>query len=188
MEKQKSIMAVGFILIAMLSFFITKESNEPTDTAENNFKIESADVQNPKKVPANEIVTVQQFPTEKISTEETTEDKVKQTLKNYYQHITEKNFQAAYSILSWDMQNIMGTSENFSRGYDTTISSTAQNISVVSNSETEFVLGYDLTARDRFENNRIKVQNFRGTAVLKFFEDRWYIDNKSVKTIGEHIE
>ena len=172
----------------MLSFFITKGSNEP-NLAENNFKINRQDkIESVSGQTSNEISTVQQIPIEKIPIAETAEDKVKRTLKSYYQYITEKNFQAAYSILSWEMQNIMGTYENFSRGYDTTISSTAQNISVVSNSESEFVLDYDLIARDRFKNNRIQVQNFRGTAVLKFFEDSWYIDNMTVKKLGEHIE
>lgn len=122
------------------------------------------------------------------STEESAEDKAKQTLKNYYQYITETNFQKAYSILSWEMQNIMGTYETFSRGYDTTISSTAQNIFVISNNGNEFILEYDLIARDRLESNRVKVQNFKGTATLKFIEEKWCIDNMTVRKLGEYIE
>ena len=198
MEKQKIVlMAVGFVLIATLSFFLTKENNEPTlaeDTTLNNFKTDSASeikLPNDKaamKTDTSDAPTLNEVPAQQIKKEETTEDKVKQTLKSYYQSITEKNFQAAYSILSWDMQNIMGTYENFSRGYDTTISSTAQNIIVVSNNENEFILEYDLIARDRFEKNRVKVQNFKGTATLKFMEERWYIDNMSVKKLGEYTE
>lgn len=188
MEKQKiALMAVGFILIAVLSFFLTKGNNEPNlskDTAKNNStinrqdKVESVNVQN-----LNEIVAVQQIPTE-----ETAEDKAKQTLKSYYQYITEKNFQKAYSVLSLEMQNIMGTSETFSRGYDTTISSTAQNIFVISNNGNEFILEYDLIARDRIENNRVKVQNFKGTATLTFIEEKWCIDNMTVRKLGEYVE
>lgn len=59
---------------------------------------------------------------------------------------------------------------------------------VISNNESEFVLDYDLIARDGFENNRIRVQKFRGTVVLKFFEDRWYIDNMTVeKKLGNTL-
>ena len=192
MEKQKIVlMAVGFVLIATLSFFLTKENNEPTlaeDTTSKAVEIKLPNDKAAMKTDTSDAPTLNEVPAQQIKKEETTEDKVKQTLKSYYQSITEKNFQAAYSILSWDMQNIMGTYENFSRGYDTTISSTAQNIIVVSNNENEFILEYDLIARDRFEKNRVKVQNFKGTATLKFMEERWYIDNMSVKKLGEYTE
>ena len=192
MEKQKIVlMAVGFVLIATLSFFLTKENNEPTLAEDTNSKAVEIKLPNDKaamKTDTSDAPTLNEVPAQQIKKEETTEDKVKQTLKSYYQSITEKNFQAAYSILSWDMQNIMGTYENFSRGYDTTISSTAQNIIVVSNNENEFILEYDLIARDRFEKNRVKVQNFKGTATLKFMEEKWYIDNMSVKKLGESVE
>ena len=122
------------------------------------------------------------------SSNESIDNPAQLALKNYYKYITERKFQEAYNTLTWDMQNQMGTYENFSKGYDETISSTVQNIKNVSINDTEAVLQYDLIAQDKFEKNRIKVQNFRGIATLKLENGIWHINGMKVKKTGEHTE
>ena len=109
-------------------------------------------------------------------------------LKNYYKYITERKFRAAYDSLTWDMQNQMGTYESFSNDYDETISSMAKNVKIISSNDTEVILQYDLIARDKFKQNRVKVQTFSGVATLRLNNDIWQIDNMKVKKNGEYVE
>ena len=120
--------------------------------------------------------------------EESTDNPAQLALKNYYKYITEKKFREAYDTLTWDMQNHMGTYEDFSNDHDETISSVAQNVMILSSNDTETILQYDLIARDKFKRDRVKVQNFSGVATLKLENDIWKIDSMKVKKTGEHVD
>ena len=193
MEKQKmALMAVGFILIALASFFITKEQSDSvksysTAVKEKNVssdkKNADAAVSNNQPQPKNTNLAKP----EKLS-EESADTPAQAALKNYYKYITEKKFREAYNSLTWEMQNQMGTYESFANDYDETISSTAKDVKIISSNDTEVVLKYDLIARDKFKQNRIKVQTFSGVATMKFENNVWLIDNLKVKKDGEYLE
>lgn len=191
MEKQKmALMAVGFILIALASFFITKEQSAPIQSSsstvkEKNVTQDSQDlnfsaINNQSKDATS--VQLEESPEESIDTP------AQSALKNYYKFITEKKFHEAYNSLTWEMQNQLGTYESFSNDYDDTISSTANNVRIISSGNTEVVLHYELIARDKFNQNRVKVQIFSGVATLKVEDNVWRIDNMRVKKDGEYVE
>lgn len=193
MEKQKiAAMALGFILIAMASFFLTKEQSDSIKF----FSTTSIEKDSPSsRITSN--VTIEEVSSQKIDRssteqlqlpEESTDNPAQLALKNYYKYITEKKFREAYDTLTWDMQNHMGTYEDFSNDYDETISSVAQNVMILSSNDTETILQYDLIARDKFKRDRVKVQNFSGVATLKLENDIWKIDSMKVKKTGEHVD
>ena len=193
MEKQKiAAMALGFILIAMASFFLTKEQSDSIKF----FSTTSIEKDSPSsRITSN--VTIEEVSSQKIDRssteqlqlpEESTDNPAQLALKNYYKYITEKKFREAYDTLTWDMQNHMGTYEDFSNDYDETISSVAQNVMILSSNDTETILQYDLIARDKFKRDRVKVQNFSGVATLKLENDIWKIDSMKVKKTCEHVD
>ena len=178
MEKQKmALMVVGFILIALISFFITNDNSEPvkpsatTGTEKKSFadnRNSDVDVSNNQPQPKDTISVK--------SPEESMDTPAQAALKNYYKYITERKFRAAYDSLTWDMQNQMGTYESFSNDYDETISSMAKNVKIISSNDTEVILQYDLIARDKFKQNRVKVQTFSGVATMKVKKTSEYVE------------
>lgn len=111
------------------------------------------------------------------------------SLVQYYQNITDKNMSSAYALLSQEMQNNLGTYENFSGGYNDTISSAVKNITTLSSSDGHEEIEYYLEARDRINNSsKVKVTNFKGVAKMKMINDVWIIDELNVKKIGEYLE
>lgn len=110
-------------------------------------------------------------------------------LVGYYDDITKRNMQSAYGRLSDAMQNQMGVYENFASGYETTISSQASEVKVVSSSDTQASLSYLLTSKDRTDSGKTKVQTFRGQATLqKGADGAWKIADMNVKKQGERME
>ncbi len=95
---------------------------------------------------------------------------------------------ASYNLLSSDMQNHMGSMNDFASGYKTTISNSVSNIHVISSTENQVIINYDLTAKDRANGNRVKIQYFNGTATLSNATGSWHIVDMTVKKTGEHME
>ena len=109
-------------------------------------------------------------------------------MKAYHTAITNHQYQAAYSMLTSDMQNTMGTFENYSAGYRTTLSSTATDVKVLSAAGNTVQLEFGLRARDRAAGGRVLVQLFSGTATVVNDNGKWLIDSMQVKKQGEHYE
>ena len=110
-------------------------------------------------------------------------------LIGYYDDITKRNMQSAYGRLSDAMQNQMGVYENFASGYQTTVSSQASDVKVLSSSDTQATLSYTLTSKDRTDSGKTKVQTFRGQATLeKGADGAWKIVDMNVKKQGERME
>lgn len=190
MEKQKmALMAVGFIMIALVSFFITKDNSEPVKPSSTTVTEKKSSSDNrDSDVDVSNNQAQQKDTTSVKPPEESMDTPAQAALKNYYKCITEKKFRAAYDRLTWDMQNQMGTYESFSNDYDETISSTAKNVKIISSNDKEVILQYDLIARDKFKQNRVKVQNFSGVATMRLNNDIWQIDNMKVKKTSEYVE
>lgn len=106
---------------------------------------------------------------------------------SYHQAISNHNLQAAYNILSSRMQNQMGEYSSYSSGYRTTLSSNVTNLQVTSSDSNHVQLTYDLKARDR-AGNRVKVQNFAGSANMVLVNGTWNIDSMSANKQGEYFE
>ena len=122
-----------------------------------------------------------QAPQQKQSAQQVDPSPAKAALSSYYQSISDRRMRDAYSTLSSDMQNQMGSFESFSQGYQTTLSNSVSNIQVVSAAPGKVVLTYTL-------NKRVKVQTFSGQATLSSASGSWHIVDMNVKKQGEHME
>ena len=97
-----------------------------------------------------------------------------QTLTNFHQNITNRNYSAAYSCLSYNFRTHMDF-DGWAQGFRTTVSSEAQDIKIYSENSNFIVLTYILKATDNF-NGREVVNYFNGTANLIFEDGNWKID------------
>lgn len=104
----------------------------------------------------------------------------------YHRAITEHNLRQAYGYLSKDFQNRM-TYEGWAPGFDKTLSSNPSNLQLISAEPNRVEFSYNLEARDK-ENNKVKVQSFKGTTILIKQNGSWKIDSIIADKTGEHIE
>lgn len=115
-------------------------------------------------------------------------DGAHETFREYYRFITEKKYRNAYEILSVKQKERRGTFDEFINSYSNTISNEIENIGVRSVDATNFSIEYLLVTRDRLSNGRIKIQRFRGEAILVYRDSRWLIDYAKSSKISEHME
>ncbi|MBR1421518.1 MAG: DUF805 domain-containing protein [Selenomonadaceae bacterium] len=97
-----------------------------------------------------------------------------QTLTDFHRNITNRNYSAAYSCLSYNFRTHMDF-DGWAQGFRTTVSSEAQDIKIYSENSNFIVLTYILKATDNF-NGREVVNYFNGTANLIFEDGNWKID------------
>ncbi|WP_294156892.1 hypothetical protein [uncultured Selenomonas sp.] len=110
-------------------------------------------------------------------------------LQGYYKDLTNRKWQSAYARLSPAMQQHMGAYDTFAKGYETTLSATADNLRVISADKTQETLTYQLTSRDRAANGKVKVQRFTGQATLQpSANGTWKITDMNVKKQSESWE
>lgn len=95
-------------------------------------------------------------------------------LVSFHRDITQKNYRAAYNRLSFSFQNEM-TYEGWIPGFNTTVSSSADQIGVESESSEKIVLSYILTAVDNI-NGRKEITRFKGTVTVINEGGAWKID------------
>ncbi|MBQ7703831.1 MAG: hypothetical protein IJT73_00140 [Selenomonadaceae bacterium] len=86
------------------------------------------------------------------------------TLVSFHKNITQKNLRSAYNCLSWEFQNEMEY-YGWADGFETTVSSSVDQIKVVSENSYEINLEYVLTAADNIAG-RQQIAKFRGTVAL----------------------
>lgn len=104
----------------------------------------------------------------------------------YHKSITEHNLRRAYDYLSKDFQNRM-TYEGWAPGFDKTLSSNPSNLQLISAETNRVEFSYDLEARDK-DNNKVKVQSFKGKTILIKENGNWKIDSIVADKTGEHFE
>lgn len=97
-----------------------------------------------------------------------------ETLVSFHWNITQKQYRNAYNLLSYDFQYEMNY-DGWAAGFNTTVSSSVSQISVVSESPAEISLNYILTAVDNIQG-REEIKKFNGTAILINENDFWKID------------
>ena len=115
-------------------------------------------------------------------------ESAKGTLRNFHSAISSKNLSAAWNLMTPEQQSRMGGYDSFRNGYSTTLSSSISNISVASSSSDKVVLNYTLTARDRADGGKVKVQNFNGSATLVKQDGGWKIAYTESTKTGEHMQ
>ena len=96
------------------------------------------------------------------------------TLVSFHKNITQKDFRTAYNCLSYDFQNSMDY-YGWADGFATTVSSSVDNIRVISESAYEINLNYVLTAVDNI-GGRQQTAKFNGTVTLINENGTWKID------------
>lgn len=97
-----------------------------------------------------------------------------QTLLDFHDNITKKNFGKAYDCLSWDFQSYMSY-DGWVPGFSTTVSSEVDDIKIVSESGNKIVLTYILKAVDNI-NGRQETTYFNGTVSVISENGNWKID------------
>ncbi|MBO4400674.1 MAG: hypothetical protein J5809_02385 [Selenomonadaceae bacterium] len=107
---------------------------------------------------------------------------------NYHRAITNDDYSAAYSLMTEGRKQIMGTPQQFSDGYRTTISSAITKIEPVSASNEVVILDYILEARDRADNGRTVYRKFRGQVHMSNIFGAWKINEVQSQKIDETIE
>ncbi|MBR1859063.1 MAG: hypothetical protein IJ797_06175 [Selenomonadaceae bacterium] len=111
----------------------------------------------------------------------------RQAFIDYHNAITDGNYRAAYNMMTDNWQNHMGSYGSFVSGFSDTITSSVEDMSVVSSNPDKIVFDYILRARDRF-GNRIQVQRFSGSVTMVRSGSRWYIANAHSRKINDWIE
>ena len=106
-------------------------------------------------------------------------------LKSYHQAITDRKFRLAYEFFTPDQQKEHGTLENYTKGYENTLTSEIVEAWAEPYDQMSWKVHYKLKARDR-EGTRVKVQFFEGTARI-FVRSGKIADMASRKT-GEGYE
>ena len=96
------------------------------------------------------------------------------TLIMFHKDITQKNYRGAYNRLSRDFQSEM-TYEGWAPGFNTTVTSSVNQISVLSESQSQIELSYILTAVDNI-NGREEIAKFNGTVTIINEDGLWKID------------
>lgn len=97
-----------------------------------------------------------------------------QTLLDFHDNITKRNFGKAYDCLSWDFQSYMSY-DGWVPGFATTVSSEVSDMNIVSESNNSIVVTYVLKAVDNI-NGRQEVAYFNGTAKIINENGLWKID------------
>ena len=127
-------------------------------------------------------------PQNDTKTDEASELSAEQTFKNYHKAITNRNYREAYETLSYKQRERRGDIDSYAAGYKDTISSEVSDMRLVSSDGDSRTFDYTLTARDRQQGNRVKVQTFKGQVTMAQDKGRWFIRNVDSKKINERFE
>jgi hypothetical protein len=133
-------------------------------------------------------ITVRYAPVEQSKKSTPNPDGAVLAMRDYHTAITNHQYDKAYSMMTHDMQNAMGTFENYRKGYGTTLSSTVTDVKVLSTEGNKVRIAFNLRARDRASGGRVIVQNFSGTAIMLNVNGNWHIDEMRASKQGEHYE
>lgn len=127
-------------------------------------------------------------PTNNATTTANVDSDAKQTFINYHKAITNRNYREAYETLSYAQRDRMGSFDSYVSGFADTISSEVTELRQVSSDADSCTFDYTLTARDRVQGNRVKVQTFKGQVTMAKDKGRWFIRRAESKKVNEKIE
>ena len=112
----------------------------------------------------------------------------RQSFLDYHKAITDKNYRAAYEMLSYKQRERVGDFDSFVAGFSNTISSDVSELNLVSSDEDSCTFDYTITARDRYQGGKIKVQIFKGQVTMAKDKGRWFIRLAKSTKVNESIE
>lgn len=115
------------------------------------------------------------------------EEDARQAFIHYHQAITDGNYSEAYSMLSSEQKQYVGNFNSYSSGYVNTISSTVEDLTLVTSDTNSFTFNYKLVARDQQENS-VKAQLFNGQVTMILQDNRWVIANARSQKSDEWLE
>lgn len=118
----------------------------------------------------------------------TQEEQAKNTVRNFYDFITQRRMQDAYNCFSNGWKSKF-TYNGWVAGYDNTIMNRIDQISMIepvrgNNARVRF----QLTARDRAPGGRVLVQTFSGEWRLIYENGRWLMDDADVTKLSSRYE
>lgn len=82
----------------------------------------------------------------------------------------------------------MGDFDSYAEGYANTISSEVTDLKLVSSDGDACTFNYTLTARDRYQGNRVKVQTFKGQVTMAKDKGHWFIRHAQSQKVNERFE
>ena len=112
----------------------------------------------------------------------------RQAFINYHKNITDKNYRAAYDTLSNAQKQRLGDIASYVAGFENTISSEVTNLDLISSDSDSCTFNYTLTARDRYQGGRVKVQIFRGEVTMAKDGGKWFVRRAQSSKVDERIE
>lgn len=107
----------------------------------------------------------------------------KEAVASYHKYITNRDYKAAYNLLTPDMQNTMGLFENWTQGFRNTIESRATDLQVANVQADSAEVSFILVARDRRPGGGYEENKFRSTATVVKTDSGWKIaavNNKKI--------
>ncbi len=107
----------------------------------------------------------------------------KEAVASYHKYITNKDYRAAYNLLTPDMQNTMGLFENWTQGFRNTIESRVTDLQVGNVQADSAEVSFVLVARDRRPGGGYDENRFRSTATVVKTDSGWKIaavNNKKI--------
>ena len=117
-----------------------------------------------------------------------TEISAEQTFRNYHKAITNGNYREAYEILSYKQRERVGDFDSYVTGFSNTISSEVSDLRLVSSDGDACTFDYTLTARDRYQGNKVKVAIFKGQVTMAKDKGKWYVRYAKSDKVNERYE
>lgn len=165
----------------LLRFAVNNSTGKVDYISERFVQSEPASVQN-KPAPKQDDVAA------KVDSSDAAERAAEQTFINYHKAITNRNYREAYETLSYKQRERMGTPDSYAAGYTNTISSEVSDMRLISSDGDSYTFDYTLTARDRYQGNRVKVMTFKGQVTMAKDRGRWFIRHAKSDKVNERIE
>ncbi len=95
--------------------------------------------------------------------------------RSFHKQITAKNYYGAYAYLSPSMKEYVGSVDAWARGYETTISSEPQQVTVIEQTDSMAKLSFRLKAVD-WKESSWQTRYFKGICIMYLYDDGWKID------------
>ena len=116
-----------------------------------------------------------------------TQTDVGKVFNNYYRAVNERRYTDAYSYLTADCKNRLGSIEDFAVGHKDTLSVEILDFQQIFASAEAMHATYRIVTRDKV-NDGVKAQIFDGQVILTKVGDKWLIDNLSSQVTETRIE
>lgn len=177
--KVATIVLVAIIICGAIAFVMNSKSQKTVAISELpniNSKVEtvSQPIQNSQSIQTSQSTQQSQSESKPVDPNPIlTQAKrdATQTLFDFHNNITQKNYRRAYECLTPSFQNALNY-EGWASGFRTTVSSEVSNVQFITAHGNQIVLSYDLKAID----NPGGISHFKGTVVLLNINGSWKID------------